>query len=96
MPEKFRKWDVVNYLESVRDACGYLEACLEEEPVGDEKLLRLALSDIARAKEMGKFDIEVGNGEEDLLRALTDTGLLSSVAFEQITGVLGLKPPIGA
>ena len=96
MPENFRKWDVVNYLESVRDACGYLKACLEEEPAGDEQLLRIALDDIARAKEMGKFDIEVRNGQGDLLRALADTGLLDSDAAEQITSLLGLKPPISA
>ena len=95
MPEKYTKWDVVDYLDSVERAGGYLEACLEEAPE-DIDFLRLALSDIVRAKEMGRFDIQVGNGEDDLLRALADTGLLNSDAAEHITSLLSLKPPIRA
>ena len=76
MPETYREWDVVNYLDSVRDACGYLAACLEEEP-GDGSLLRLALSDIARAKEIGKFNLDIGKTDEELLQSLAENGILS-------------------
>ena len=87
MPEKFREWDVVNYLDSVRDACGYLEACLEEEP-GDQSLLRLALSDIARAKEKGKFDLDIGKSDEELLQALAENGNLSYATELEMTVVV--------
>lgn len=95
MVEKYRKWDVVNYLNSVRDACGYLEACLEEAPE-DGDFLREVLSDIARANKAGKFDVEPGNSHEELLRALADTGLLSPDSVKQITAAIQLQPPIGA
>ncbi len=49
MPEKYRGWDVVNYLDSVQDACGYLQSCLEEAPE-DTDFRRLALNDVARAR----------------------------------------------
>ena len=95
MPEKFREWDVVNYLDSVRDACGYLEACLEEEP-GDQSLLRLALSDIARAKEKGKFDLDIGKSDEELLQALAENGNLSYATVLEITRGLGMQLRITA
>ena len=90
MPEKFREWDVVNYLDSVRDACGYLEACLEEGP-GDESLLRLALSDIARAKEKGKFDLDIGKSDLELLQALAENGNLTYATVLEITRGLGMQ-----
>ena len=95
MADKYRKWDVVNYLNSVRDACGYLEACLEEAPE-DGDFLREVLSDIARANEAGKFDIEPCESDKDLLRALANTGLLSPDLVTRITNALHLQPPINA
>ena len=90
MPEKYREWDVVNYLDSVRDAGGYLEACLEEAPE-DTDFLRLALSDVARAKGMGKFDLDIGSSDEELLRALVDTGHLSHATALEIARALGIQ-----
>jgi len=95
MPEKFREWDVVNYLDSLRDACGYLKACLEEDP-GDGSLLRSALSDIARAKEKGKFDLDIGKGDEELLQALAENGNLSYATVLEITRALGMQLRITA
>ena len=95
MAEKYRKWDVVNYLNSVRDACGYLEACLEEAP-DDGDFLREVLADIVRASEAGNFSIEPGDNHEELLRALADTGLLNPDSVTQITAALQLQPPISA
>ena len=64
--------DAINYLNFVRDACGFLEACLEEAP-SDVILLRQALSDITRTEETGKFDLDVGKSGEELLQSLAAT-----------------------
>lgn len=48
MPETFTRWDAANYLKTEEDARLYLAACAEEDP-GDGSLIRLAVSDIARA-----------------------------------------------
>ncbi len=95
MPETYREWDVVNYLDSVRDACGYLAACLEEEP-GDGSLLRLALSDIARAKEIGKFDLDIGKSDEELLQSLAENGNLSFATVMAIARAMGMQLQITA
>ena len=95
MPEEYRKWDVVNYLNSVRDACGYLAACPEEAP-GDADLLRLALSDIARAIDAGRIDLEFEPGEEGLLQALAESGNLSYATVLAIARDLGLQLRITA
>lgn len=93
MSEKDREWDIVNYMDSTKDACGYLEACLQEEP-GDGSLLRLALSDIVRAKEKGNFDLETGGNDVELLQALTNTGHLKPQCAIEIARTLGLQTPV--
>ena len=95
MPDKYREWDVVNYLESLRDAGGYLEACHEDDPK-DADFLRLALSDVARARELGKFDLDIGNSDEELLQALVDSGHLGHGAALGIAHILGMKLRISA
>ena len=95
MAEQFSKWDVVNYLNSVRDACGFLSACLEEAP-GDAALLRLALSDIARAKDAGRIELEFEPGEEGLLYALAASGGLSGAVVRAIARTLGMQLRITA
>jgi probable addiction module antidote protein len=90
MAEQFTKWDVVNYWDSVRDAGGYLEACWEEAP-DDIDFLRLALSDVARAHGMGKFELGIGNSDEELLKALVDTGHLSHATALEIARALGMQ-----
>ncbi len=93
MPENYTLWDVTDYLNSPQDACGYLEACLQEEP-GDGSLLRLALSDIARAKEKGNFNLEVGANNVQLLQALASTGHLPLQAAIEIARALELETPV--
>ena len=93
MYEKDREWDVVNYMDSTKDVCGYLEACLQEEP-GDGNLLRLALSDIARANEKGNFNLEIGGNDAELLQALASTGHLTPHAALEIARALGRQTPV--
>lgn len=90
MAEQFTKWDVVNYWDSVRDAGGYLEACLEEAP-DDVDFLRLAFSDVVRAKGMGKFELDLGDSDEELLQGLVDAGHLSQAAALEIARALSME-----
>lgn len=59
MSEVFTKWDVTEDLRTKEDARLYLEACSEEDP-GDGSLIRAALNDIARARNMSQLAREVG------------------------------------
>ncbi len=95
MPEKYTRWDVTEYLRTIEDACGYLEACLEESP-GDGNLLRAALGKIAQAKDMGRLDLEFKAGDEGLLQALAESGNLSYATVLEITRALGMKLHITA
>ena len=95
MPEEFTKWDVTEYLNSPGDACGYLAACLEDEP-GDGSLLRAALADIVRAKDMGRFELEYDPNCEGVLQALAENGNLSYATVLKIAHTLGMQLRITA
>ena len=95
MSEEFTKWDVTEYLNSLNDACGYLTACLEEEP-GDGSLLRAALGDIVRAKEMGRIELDFDPGDEGVLQALAEKGNLSYATVLEIARMMGLQLRITA
>ena len=92
MPENYTRWDVTEYLNSPQDACGYLNACLSEAP-GDAALLRAALHDIARAKSIGNFNLEIGKNDAELLQALASTGHLTPQATQEIARALDLRTP---
>ena len=92
MPENYTRWDVTEYLNSPQDACGYLEVCLQESP-GDAVLLRAALSDIARAKSIGNFNLDIGGNDAELLQALTNTGHLKPQSAIEIARALELETP---
>ena len=73
MPEKFTKWDPVERLEAPEDVLMYLEACADLD-LGPGKLIRAALSDIARSEGMRRMTEETGLTFEELHRAVTESG----------------------
>ena len=95
MPENYKKWDVTEYLRTPQDACGYLEACLQEAP-GDAALLRAALGKISQAMDMGRLTLESEPGDQALLQALAETGNLSYATVMEIARVLGMQLRITA
>lgn len=95
MPERYKKWDVTEYLRMPQDACGYLEACLQESP-GDAVLLRAALGKISQAKAMGRLTLESKPGDQALLQALAETGNLSYATITEIARTLGMQLRITA
>lgn len=50
-------WDVAEHLDTEEDMAAYLEAVLEEN---DPALVTVALTDIARAKEMRQIAVATG------------------------------------
>ncbi len=81
-------YDTVNYLDTVEDIAGYLEAVLED---GDPELIAAALGDIARAKGMTQLAHATGLGRESLYKALSAEGNPEFATVLKVVRALGLK-----
>ena len=78
MTEIFTRWDVADHLRTEEDARFYLEAAFEED-LGDGRLIRAALSDIARGRNMSELAREIGMTREGLYKALSEAGMLQNL-----------------
>jgi probable addiction module antidote protein len=90
MKEEFKPFDAAEYLETVEDMAGYLDACLDED-TGDGMLVRLALKDIARAYGMTQIARDTGLGRESLYKALGTNGNPEFATIMKVIKALGLK-----
>ncbi|KXX66477.1 addiction module antidote protein [Marichromatium gracile] len=90
MTEQFTRWDSADYLETEEDTRLYLEACIEQDP-GDGSLIRLALGDIARARNFSALAREVDVSREGLRKALSADGNPSFALVLRIAHALGLS-----
>jgi len=84
------KWDAAESLNTDEDMQLYLEACMEED-AGDGALIRAALGDIARAKNMSNLAQKVGVSREGLYKALSEKGNPSFALILKLSRELGLK-----
>ena len=89
MPEAFTKWDAAQHVSNREDVRLYLEACTEEDP-GDGSLIRAALNDIARARNMSLLARDAGMSREGLYKALSENGNPSFATVMRITRALGM------
>jgi len=80
-------YDTANYLETVEDIAGYLEAVLED---GDPELVVAALGDIARAKGMTQLARATGLGRESLYKALSAQGNPEFATVLKVVRALGM------
>ena len=90
MTEEFTRWDLIGKLYTDEDARLYLEAAFEED-LGDERLIRAALSDIARARNMSQLARDVGMSREGLYKALYENGYPNFNAMMNIIRALGMR-----
>ena len=90
MAEKFTRWDAADYLNTKEDIRLYLESCIEED-LGDGALIRAALGDIARARNMSQLARDVGITREGLYKALSGKGNPSFALVLKIARALGLE-----
>ncbi len=84
------KWDAAEHLSSNEDMQLYLEACMEDDE-GDGALIRAALGDIARAKNMSALAKKVGVSREGLYKALSEKGNPSFALILKLSRALDLK-----
>ena len=90
MTETFTRWDVTDHLRTEEDARFYLEAAFEEDR-GDGRLIRAALSDIARARNMSQLAREIGMTREGLYKALSENGNPNFNTMMKIIRALGMR-----
>ncbi len=85
---KTRPYDTANYLKTIEDIAGYLEAVLED---GDPELIAAALGDIARAKGMTQLARATGLGRESLYKALSTNGNPEFATVLKVVRALGMR-----
>ena len=95
MAEKFTRWDASDHLKTEEDITAYFEACLDDDP-GDGSLIRAALEDIARVRNMSKLAREIGLSREGLYRALSTDGNPEFATIIKVIKGLGLRLHAGA
>ena len=84
MTEIFTRWDVRDHLGTEEDARLYLE-------LGDGRLIRAALSDIARAGNMSQLAREIGMTREGLSKTLSEDGNPSFTTISKVIRALGMR-----
>ena len=92
LPQGFREWDVINYLDTPADAFFYLAAAADEDD-GDGDFIRLVWSDVARAHKMGKFPINIAMDGAEMAQTLRQHGIGES-AIAKISEALAMNTPV--
>jgi len=91
---ELKRWDVTEHLNTAEEMRLYLDACIEEDS-GDGALIRVALGDIARARNMSELASKVGVSREGLYKALSKKGNPSFALMLKVTRALGLELHFG-
>lgn len=90
MIEAFTRWDVTEHLRTKEDARLYLEAAFEED-LGDGRLIRAALNDIARARNMSQLARDIGMTREGLYKSLSENGNPNFKTMMKVIRALGMR-----
>jgi probable addiction module antidote protein len=90
MAERFTRWDASDHLNNEEDIMAYFEACLDDDP-GDGSLVRAALGDIAKARNMSRLAKDIGLSREGLYRALSVDGNPEFATIMKVIKGLGLR-----
>ena len=93
----YRRWDPAEYIGNEEEARLYLEACTEDDP-GDGSLIRVALGNIARSRNMSSLARKLGMTRQGLYKALSQDGNPTFTTVMRVTRALGmdLRITIGA
>jgi probable addiction module antidote protein len=90
----FTKYATSDYLNSVEDVAGYIEAVLEED---DPTLLLLALRNVADSKGgMAMISRQTGLSRESLYRSLSENGNPKISTLFSVIKALGLHLSVKA
>ena len=90
MPEKFIRYDPVNYIHTKEDVQLYLEAGLEGD-YGDGRLLKSTLHHISRALTEKHIKHDFGMNGKEISQAISEDPCLSFATLSGIAHALGLK-----
>lgn len=90
MIETLTRWNVTDHLGTEEDARLYLEAAFEED-LGDGRLIRAALRDIVRGRDVRELAQEIGMTSEGLSETLSEDGDPSFGTVVKIVGALGMR-----
>lgn len=88
--EKYKRFDVADYLDGLDDIAAYLEIALEES-VDDPTAVPRALGVIARSQNMSELARRVGMSRDGLYRALSEEGNPTWSTILKVTSALGLR-----
>ncbi len=83
-------YDVVDYLKTLRDMQGYLDASLIEAPEDAESFSH-ALGDVARAVGMTEIAKKTGLGRESLYKSLNEDGNPSFATVMKVLAAVGVQ-----
>ena len=86
--EKFRKFDIVNYLDNEDAIAAYLSAELAN---GEPEYVKLALSNIARARNMSALARKVGISRQGLYKALEPGSNPEYATIQKIMNALDIQ-----
>lgn len=90
MSEKIKvsKWDAVEILHDEDDYAGYLAVAFED---GDPMLIRGALADVARARNMSAIARDMGISTRGLYKMLSEDGNPEFVNVQKFLCAIGMR-----
>ena len=88
--EKYKPFDVADYLVDLDDIAGYLELAIEESAEHPSAVPR-ALGAIARTRNMSELARRVGMSRDGLYKALSADGNPTWSTILKVTTALGLR-----
>jgi probable addiction module antidote protein len=88
--EKYKPFDVADYLVDLDDIAGYLELAIEES-AEDPSAVPRALGAIARTRNMSELARRVGMSRDGLYKALSADGNPTWSTILKVTTALGLR-----
>jgi probable addiction module antidote protein len=90
MSEKYKRFDVADYLDGIDDVSAYLEVALEAS-AEDPTAVPRALGAIARSNNMSELARRVGMSRDGLYKALSAEGNPTWSTILKVTTALGLR-----
>lgn len=88
--DKYKRFDVADYLFDLNDIAGYLELAIEES-AEDPSAVPRALGVIARTQNMSELARRVGMSRDGLYKALSADGNPTWSTILKVTTALGLR-----
>jgi probable addiction module antidote protein len=88
--EKYKRFDVADYLDDLEDVAAYLEIALEAS-ADDPTAVPSALGVIARSQNMSELARRVDMSRDGLYKALSEEGNPTWSTILRVTKALGLR-----